>query len=52
MYALQEMLSGYHLPISFDILEHSRFILDDRQFRSSAAAFWLSSPHFFRYSGT
>jgi len=38
----QPPLSGYHLPISFDILKYSRFILDDRQFRSSA----LSGYHF------
>jgi len=48
----QQHISGYHLLISFNILEHRRFIFDDSQYRSSAAHFWLSSSHFFRYSGT
>jgi len=28
----QQHISGYHLLISFNILEHRHFILDDSQF--------------------
>jgi len=39
---LQVGLSGYHLLISFDILKHRRFILDDSQNRAASGTFWLS----------